>query len=55
MASGGLSTPGACSKCRLSPGIVRGATGRILYLEEGELLIPPNFLTTANEKRAGFP
>ena len=31
------------------------ATGRTLYLEEGELMLPPNFNATAEEKRAGFP
>jgi hypothetical protein len=31
------------------------ATGRTLYLEEGELLIPPVFTPTAEEERAGFP
>jgi hypothetical protein len=31
------------------------ATGRTLYFEEGELLIPPDFVTTAEEKTAGFP
>lgn len=31
------------------------ATGRTLYLEEGELMLPPNFKTTAEEKKAGFP
>lgn len=31
------------------------ATGRTLYLEEGELLPKPDFDTTAEEKKAGFP
>jgi len=31
------------------------ATDRTLYLEEGELMLPPNFKTTDEEKRAGFP
>jgi hypothetical protein len=31
------------------------ATGRTLYLEEGELLISPVFTPTAEEERAGFP
>lgn len=35
--------------------LLKIATGRTLYLEEGELLNPPNFKTTAEEKKAGFP
>lgn len=34
---------------------IKIATGRTLYLEEGELLIPPTFVTTSEEKGAGFP
>lgn len=34
---------------------LRIATGRTLYLEEGELMLPPNFNATAEENRAGFP
>jgi hypothetical protein len=26
-----------------------------LYFEEGELRVPPNFNTTPEERRAGFP
>jgi len=37
------------------PGILELQAGKEIYLEEGELLVPPQFATTAAEKAAGFP
>jgi hypothetical protein len=36
-------------------GLMKLLVGKEIYLEEGELLVPPLFATTATEKAAGFP